>query len=680
MSDNSASTAASAPGKILRLRFHGKIIEHLGIQMYQSPVNAIAELIANSWDADAKRVDITLPDSVGDGAVFSIRDNGGGMTFEECEEYYLRVGRNRRGDDPDDKTAAGRPVLGRKGIGKFAGFGIARIVTLDTISGETGERTKFQLNLDEITGGEYVSTQGKEIEVLEYEGPDPSRKDRSGTTVELKELTIRRTPNPPRFSMSMARRFSLQKETAEFEIRVNGQTLPEAYDAAGFQYVFPRDLPDEMKDGKLITDEGWGVETIADSHEIKWRFLFHEDTIDEEELKGIAVFTKGKLAQRPFLFNIIGGLRGQHGVEYLAGQVIADYIDSLPEDLIATERQRINWEHDETRPLLDWGNEQLRECLKAWVDLRAMEKTRKLEEKVLGFAGRLNQLQKHERRTVKGALTSLAKVSTLSDAQFEELGDAVLTAWERGRLRDLVHEIAEAEGLTESQLLEILREAKVLTALQTLEVVATKVEAIQSLQARIQRQDLENEVRDFLAENPWLISPEWETFQRERGLRSLLGEAAEGAYEGKGIYAGRVDLALGSGSQLLVIELVRPGKKVDWDHLSRFERYVTTISERLKASTSGRFNRVTGYLISDSLENTPELLQKVRSMERDDMLASDWKALLDKAEAKWRDVLEILGDRGGEDARIREYLGRSVSAKTAVGEADTAGLPNERDT
>ena len=74
----------------LYLEFHGRVIEHLGIQMYQSPVNAIAELVANAWDADAT------------------------------------VGRNRRGDEAEEKTTDGRPVLGRKGIGKFAGFGIAR--------------------------------------------------------------------------------------------------------------------------------------------------------------------------------------------------------------------------------------------------------------------------------------------------------------------------------------------------------------------------------------------------------------------------------------------------------------------------------------------------------------------------------------------------------------------------
>jgi len=47
-------------GKKLRLNFHGRVIDHLGIQMYQSPTAAIAEIISNSWDADAENVDITF--------------------------------------------------------------------------------------------------------------------------------------------------------------------------------------------------------------------------------------------------------------------------------------------------------------------------------------------------------------------------------------------------------------------------------------------------------------------------------------------------------------------------------------------------------------------------------------------------------------------------------------------
>jgi Histidine kinase-, DNA gyrase B-, and HSP90-like ATPase len=105
---------SAAFGKKLHLSFHGRIIDSLGIQMYQSPVAAVAELIANAWDADATRVDVTLPADNSPAAQFIVQDNGTGMTFAECQERYLNVGRNRRLAD-DERTPQGRPLLGRKG-------------------------------------------------------------------------------------------------------------------------------------------------------------------------------------------------------------------------------------------------------------------------------------------------------------------------------------------------------------------------------------------------------------------------------------------------------------------------------------------------------------------------------------------------------------------------------------
>jgi len=41
--------------KSIYLDFSGRIIDHLGIQLYQSPIAAIAEMISNSWDADSEQ-------------------------------------------------------------------------------------------------------------------------------------------------------------------------------------------------------------------------------------------------------------------------------------------------------------------------------------------------------------------------------------------------------------------------------------------------------------------------------------------------------------------------------------------------------------------------------------------------------------------------------------------------
>ena len=116
--------------KTLQLKFHGKILDQLGFQTYQSPVASLSELVANAWDADAKTVDITLPDNNEPSAKITIKDDGKGMTFEECQERYLNVGYDRRNGNPLAKTLGGRNTMGRKGIGKLAGFGIAKKIQI----------------------------------------------------------------------------------------------------------------------------------------------------------------------------------------------------------------------------------------------------------------------------------------------------------------------------------------------------------------------------------------------------------------------------------------------------------------------------------------------------------------------------------------------------------------------
>ena len=243
------------------------------------------------------------------------------------------------------------------------------------------------------------------------------------------------------------------------------------------------------------------------------------------------------------------------------------------------------------------------------------------------------------------------------------MGRAVLGAWEQGRLTELIAEIAESEALDESALLNVLMEARVLTALQTVEVVRTKLEAIQGLRKRIEAKELENVVRDFIAENPWLISAEWETYRKEVGLRSILDEAADVAALSADIYRGRLDLTMASGSHLLVLEFVRPGLTVDWDHLSRFELYVRSIRSRMKSKTGARFGDVTGYIVADHLDRKPEFTDKIQAMAREEMYALDWHALLDKAEVGWRDFLKILEGRGGGDFRMEEHF-QAGRAKT----------------
>lgn len=143
--------------------------------MYSGAVPAIAELVANAYDADATsvRIDIPLDTAIDASSQIVIHDDGLGMTFDDVNDKYLLVGRDRRASGAD-RSPGGRLVLGRKGLGKLAGFGIAKVVTVTTVS--EGHVTSFEMSYDQLVNS---STNTYKPTVLEDR---PSTLGRNGPT------------------------------------------------------------------------------------------------------------------------------------------------------------------------------------------------------------------------------------------------------------------------------------------------------------------------------------------------------------------------------------------------------------------------------------------------------------------------------------------------------------------
>jgi len=82
------------------------------------------------------------------------------MTRRDINRRYLNVGYTRREDDANltgARTLAGRPVMGRKGIGKLSLFSIASRIEVQSVAqrplGDPDgpvEHTALDLDLDEI--------------------------------------------------------------------------------------------------------------------------------------------------------------------------------------------------------------------------------------------------------------------------------------------------------------------------------------------------------------------------------------------------------------------------------------------------------------------------------------------------------------------------------------------------
>ena len=653
-----AQALAADPGlakRDLRLAFHGKILDQLGLQMYQSPVASLAELVANGWDADATAVDIALPDAPGEGSAIVVEDNGHGMTFDECREEYMKVGYDRRAGARGPRTRSGRLAMGRRGIGKFAGFGIARKIRVETTSKSTGEETSFEMDVDELRGAESLA-EGGTIPAA-TRPPGKGGQGRHGTRITLSGLIV--AGNMPRsgFSSSMASRFLAHRTASDFSVSVNGAPIPASLDMGAVEFAFPRDYPPGREPEGMRIDGEWAVEALRDGRSVKWTIGFARDPIKDAGLQGIAVFANGKLAQGPFFFNLGGAIPGRHGQPHMFGQVVADYVDRMDMDVISADRQRINWEAGETQPLLEWGRKRTGELLLLWGELKARKRAGEIEGGTSQLGGGLARLGRREQDAVRPVLRELAATASVRNDEFEDLAGAILASWEGGRLRDLWHDIAGRENPSGPDLLALLAEANAAAALSVAEAARTRATALEQLEARAERRALERDVRDHVAGNPWMISPEWECYKKESRVSHIAAEAAAAAGLAGDEYRGRVDLPLSSGDHLLVLEFVRPGLALDEEHMARCANYVSRIRAAVKGLAATPFTSVSGLIVADRIASKPHMGEIAEMYARSDIRMTDWQGMIRNARARHEEFLRILGSRAPGDERLQSVAG-----------------------
>ena len=200
----------------LELKFLGALVEQLGAQMYPSATATIAELISNAWDADAANVWVEFPfdEPWTEDSKIVVLDDGHGMTREEAADQYLVVGRKRRVEASSDRSRGGRLLHGRKGIGKLAAFGTARVLECHSVARvpsaaeadtKDAASVSFRLDYNRIR----AETAGAPCRTEEARNRSPlaspcGRQIAHGTRITLSRLLMKRAVVEKRFLDSMS--------------------------------------------------------------------------------------------------------------------------------------------------------------------------------------------------------------------------------------------------------------------------------------------------------------------------------------------------------------------------------------------------------------------------------------------------------------------------------------------
>lgn len=104
--------------KTIYFNFSYFAMKLLGKGMYSNAWTALAELVANGFDAQASNVYILLDMRTKKNTTIEIFDDGVGMNYNDLAEKYVLIGKNKRIDEVNEELK--NSVMGRKGVGKLA--------------------------------------------------------------------------------------------------------------------------------------------------------------------------------------------------------------------------------------------------------------------------------------------------------------------------------------------------------------------------------------------------------------------------------------------------------------------------------------------------------------------------------------------------------------------------------
>lgn len=496
-------------------------VTHLGRNLYSTTPPALAELVANSYDAYATEVDIKLSsDSI------SIIDNGKGLNLSELKGKYAIIGSEKQEEKPINSLPIRKP-MGKKGIGKLAAFSLGDTYTVysKAKNNKNGWLT-FTLKYHEMTKSDNYDVEVSEIglpsEFSDY------KEYSSGFIVKITGIRRQITQaTKNNIQKQLSRRFYIDQSKTKFKLKIDGKELKldsnEYYKNIEYLVYFGNkdksDLKSVFKTAKDIEKypnnnyfqdlgiNGW-IGTAGKPKDLK--------NEDGASFANIIVLANGKIADEDILKNKSNARIANN---YVVGEVIADGFINKLDDPITSSRQGLDdsiaevdefineldkvrdyvinrWDEIRRKNIVDKLPERIKNnsSYKKWLN-DLSEDQKKINNKLLDlFSDRLDDDTKLDAEAVNSMITSIC--GAINNIQADEIISGFDKVTEPDDHIDLLLKfmanIAKTEDINHADLIR-----KRLQAIEELEKLMKDKKATEKL------------FEDHLSDNPWLISPYW---------------------------------------------------------------------------------------------------------------------------------------------------------------------------
>lgn len=699
------------------MAIQGGMLEALGINMYTSIGKCLVEFVANAYDSDARTVGISIPEGIaparaamreaakkavanGEMAPFRvlleplsddfkivITDDGHGMTPREVEERFLPINRRRRADDTGDETkmkseSGRRYVMGRKGLGKLAGFGAAELVTIRTKRAGETFATVFKLDYNDLKNAYNLAA--VQIPASYEEGRLP---EEQGTTVTLSRLKC----DAVKYTVDTVRSIIAESffgiDPADFEVVVNGAPCEEPL--VHYEYLYPEHRGADGYASAQVNIDGGDPITI--DYVVKFRA--REPDLKQPEAKfghldavkrGARIYCNKRLAAGPSLFKLPTGMHNFHSQSYMECLVRADQLDRLAVDLVNTNRTQLREDNEIVDSLIDKVTDFMKSAIAAHAKFREFQAINTVEkaEETRHINKIIDRLPRRQKAAAKKILQTLVSVHGVQSAEFAEMAPLIINSMNAGDVLVRLIELNSDPGSVE-KIANHLSELAEIERSDALKLYRGRRSGITALQALTDKGEdtwrkgprFEKELHELLKKYPWLIKPEYARFltsDADMGkVVTALAKTLSIDTFAKPLSDGSIDdtrpdlvfLMSDSASPYMVtvVELKSPNIPLDIDHLQQLKSYIRQIREWLDIEYPRKEITVQGYLIGAKPDpaTTARKCRDLMAEISERSMGHNWEVLglrelLDRAYTVHMDAITALEKAEDEDAKDGE--------------------------
>lgn len=634
------------------------VLNHLGLNLYSNVPAVLSELIANAWDADASRVDVSVKEQGEDKRII-IQDNGCGMNDADLRKKFLTVGYQRRSTGSGDQTPGkGRPVMGRKGIGKLSVLSIARKVYVYTKK-EGTDPLAIELEVERIQ--EAIQRKQKYHPPV-INVPEDINLGSSGTVLVLSDLKKRVNASLDTYlRQRVARRFSIISK--DFQVFVNDDEITindrNYFGKLEYTLVYGDFEKSNFKQAEryVVQREENTVDEQGQYSVRGWIGLVKESGALQDgadNLNKISILARGKVALEDILDSYReGGLY----TKYVIGELEADFLDLTEKDDIATSSRQDFIQSDERFvQLREFVEQELKYLANARVKLKDEEGAKKASE-IPAVKEWYESLQGDTKTSAQKLFGRINQIAT-DEAHRKTLYKHGVLAFEHLHHKEKLNELEQLDINNLEVAVKLFSELDDIEASWYYQITEGRLDIIKKLSDHIDDDVLEKVIQRHIYNHLWLLDPSWdratETPTLEQSVTTEFKKISDKLTPEE--KQGRLDIRYKKTSgKHVIIELKRGSVRTSTGALiDQVKKYIRALRKQLREARESESIEaicLVGKELSD-WEDSESRQESERSLEAMHIRVITYQQLIRDAEASYQQYLEKKKDKG----RIKKIL------------------------